>query len=98
MKQALYTHLEKSLSTTDLLAIERNVLANERTFLAYIRTFLSFAVAGVALVQFFENQSFIVFGLLLIPLGFVILIVGFLRFLKVRRQIMAIREGKFEKT
>lgn len=95
MKQTLYNNLEKNLSVTDLLAIERNVLANERTFLAYVRTFLSFAVAGVALIQFFEEQSFIIFGFLLIPLGFIILVIGFFRFLKVRRHIMDIRQGKF---
>ena len=93
MKQALYNNLEKNLSITDLLAIERNILANERTLLAYVRTFLSFAVAGVALIQFFENQYFIVFGFMLIPLGFIILIIGFLRFLRVKRQIIEIRNG-----
>ena len=94
MKQTLYNNLEKNLSVSDLLAIERNILANERTLLAYVRTFLSFSVAGVALIQFFENQYFVVFGFLLIPLGFIILTIGFLRFLKVRRQVIAIRKER----
>ena len=94
MKQTLYNNLEKSLSTTDLLALERNLLANERTLLAYVRTFLSFSVAGVSLVQFFDNKYFVVFGFMLMPLGVIILVVGFMRFLKVKRQILAIRQGK----
>ncbi|MGV3509482.1 MAG: DUF202 domain-containing protein [Sphingobacteriaceae bacterium] len=71
---------ENSLSTTDLLAIGRNKLANERTLLAYIRTFLSFIVAGVSLIQFFNVETFILLGYAFIPVGFLILIVGIIRF------------------
>ena len=71
---------ENSLSTTDLLAIGRNKLANERTLLAYIRTFLSFIVAGVSLIQFFNVETFILLGYAFIPVGFLILIIGIIRF------------------
>lgn len=71
---------ENGLSTTDLLAVGRNKLANERTLLAYIRTFLSFIVAGVSLIQFFNVETFILLGYAFIPVGFLILIVGIIRF------------------
>ena len=75
------------LSTTDILAVGRNKLANERTLLAYTRTFLSFIVAGVALIQFFDKESFIVLGYVLIPAGFFILLIGFYRYLEVRKKL-----------
>lgn len=90
MADTLYKGLEKQLSTTDLLAMERNVLAAERTLLAYIRTFLSFVVAGVSLIQFFNDRVFILAGYLFIPLSFIILIVGFIRFSKTKRKIRRI--------
>lgn len=76
-----------ALSVTDRLALGRNKLANERTLLAYIRTFLSFVVAGVSLIQFFHVVWFIVLGYCLIPAGFLILIMGAIRYYRVERRL-----------
>jgi putative membrane protein len=78
-----------ALPLTDRLALERNRLANERTLLAYIRTFLSFVVAGVSLIQFFEVRVFIVLGFILIPSGFLILLSGVYRYIRVRKRLNA---------
>ena len=81
MNDSPYKNLRNNtLSTTDLLAVGRNKLANERTLLAYIRTFLSFIVAGVSLIQFFNVETFILLGYAFIPVGFLILIIGIIRF------------------
>lgn len=81
MNDSPYKNIKgNALSTTDLLAVGRNKLANERTLLAYIRTFLSFIVAGVSLIQFFNVATFILLGYAFIPVGFLILIVGIIRF------------------
>ena len=76
-----------ALPLTDQLAIGRNKLANERTLLAYIRTFLSFAVAGASLIQFFDVRFFIVLGYFFMPFGAIILIIGFMRYIKTRTQL-----------
>lgn len=80
-----------TLSTTDLLAVGRNELANERTMLAYIRTFLSFVVAGVSLIQFFNVRAFIMLGYGLIPIGFLILIIGAIRCRRIQKQLDSLR-------
>lgn len=91
MADTLYKGLETKLSTTDRLALERNVLAAERTLLAYVRTFLSFVVAGVSLIQFFNDQVFILAGYFFIPLSLIILAVGFIRFNRTKKKISHIR-------
>lgn len=73
-----YMSKEKNntLTLNDLLAIERTKLANERTFLAYIRTSLSMIGGGITLIQFFENQLFVVTGYVLLPIGVLLLFYG----------------------
>lgn len=79
--------MQPPLSTTDILAIGRNKLANERTLLAYIRTFLSFVIAGVSLIQFFDVPSFIILGYCFIPAGFIILVIGIIRYRKMQKRL-----------
>jgi putative membrane protein len=72
----------------DKLALERTQLANERTFLAYVRTALSLIAGGAVLLQFFTtNDMVIVSGWALIGLGGVVLLIGLLRFLRVRSHL-----------
>ncbi|WP_207426272.1 DUF202 domain-containing protein [Pedobacter sp. SYSU D00535] len=87
-----YTN-QKILSITDELALGRNLLANERTLLSYVRTFLSFLVAGVSLIQFFDNRYIVVIGYTLIPLSFLFLIVGFIRYRKVKQALNRLQQN-----
>ena len=92
MAKNFYNGLNTPLCNADLLSIERNKLSNERTLLSYSRTFLSFAVAGVSLIQFFQqNQIFVVFGYALIPAGVVIMAIGFYRYFRTKRLINEIQ-------
>lgn len=75
------------LSLTDRLAAERTALANERTLLAYVRTALALLAGGVTLLHFFEQGTARAAGLALLPLGLLVLLVGGLRFLRVRRRL-----------
>lgn len=75
------------LNLTDILAINRTILANERTFLAYIRTALNTFAAGITFIQFFELSIVRIFGYILLPVGLVVAIIGFLRFLRVKKNI-----------
>lgn len=90
MKCDYYNNLQTPLGNADLLSIERNKLSNERTLLSYSRTFLSFCVAGASLIQFFRDQSFVAFGYALIPAGIAIMVFGFVRYFRIRREIAAI--------
>jgi putative membrane protein len=75
------------LITRDWLAIERTKLANERTFLAYFRTFVVFLGTGITLLKlefFSEMKSF---GIILLIISPVILVIGLLRLISVKRTI-----------
>ncbi len=72
----------------DKLALERTRLANERTFLAYIRTSLSLLAGGALIVQFFSNQPYyLITAWVLFTLGGIVLIVGIVRFIRVKGQL-----------
>ncbi|WP_298345582.1 DUF202 domain-containing protein [uncultured Algibacter sp.] len=75
------------LITRDWLAIERTKLANERTFLAYFRTFVVFLGTGITLLKlefFSEMKSF---GFVLLIISPIILVIGLLRLISVKRTI-----------
>jgi len=79
------------VSDTDLrdnLALERTRLANERTFLAYIRTSLSLIAAGVVILHFFQDQaSSPIVAWLLVSSGGIALLIGIVRFFRVRARL-----------
>lgn len=78
---------DKPLITRDWLAIERTKLANERTFLAYFRTFLVILGTGVTILklEFFSDLKS--YGIILIIVSAILLIIGIVRLLRVRRSI-----------
>lgn len=76
-----------TLITRDWLAIERTKLANERTFLAYFRTFIVLLGTGVTILKleiFTELKSF---GIILVIVSPVILLIGVIRLIYVRKLI-----------
>jgi putative membrane protein len=76
-----------TLITRDWLAIERTKLANERTFLVYFRTFIVILGTGITILKleiFSELKSF---GIYLIAIAPIILIIGIIRLIKVKRAI-----------
>jgi len=78
---------EKQLITRDYLALERTRLANERTFLAYFRTTVVFLVSGVSIIQLKSLRELYEVGWALTLLAPIVLTVGLLRFLYVKRSI-----------
>jgi len=72
----------------DNLALERTRLANERTFLSYVRTGLSLLAASALLFQFFSSlNSYIAIAWVLALGGLIVLLVGIVRFGKVRAKL-----------
>ena len=81
--------MEKSnLPVTERLALERTKLAIERTFLAYFRTAVVFLSSGFAIFQIESLNQIKELGLILMIIGPLVLIVGFIRFIIIRKKIL----------
>ena len=76
----------------DELAIDRTMLANERTLLAYLRSAVALLIAGVSIIHFSHGGWFFVFGVVCLPGGLIVALVGLLRFRGMNRSIAAIRK------
>lgn len=77
--------MEPKLS--DQLAIERTRLANERTFLAYFRSSIVFLSSGFAIIKLEVLNEIEWIGYILLGIGPILLLIGLLRFIYVRRSI-----------
>lgn len=84
--------VEKELNLNDQLAAIRSILASERTFLAYQRSALATLAAGFTLIQFFQFFWIQLFGYLLIPISFLTITIGFVRYRKTRKYIFEIEK------
>ena len=73
------------LSIPDRLALMRTGLANERTLLAYVRTAVTFAAGGIGLARLVTDPTIIRVGWVLVPLGVAVLLVGIVRYRRMRR-------------
>ncbi len=81
--------MEKSnLPVNESLALERTKLAIERTVRAYFRTAVVFLSSGFAIFQIESLSQIKELGLVLMIIGPIVLIVGFVRFIVIRRRIL----------
>ena len=72
----------------DHLAFDRTVLAVERTILAYVRTALVSFGAGVTVLKLFPDDTLLViFAWISFVIALVSTVFGFLRFMKIRREL-----------
>lgn len=85
--------MNKDLVLREYLAIERTRLANETTLLAYIRTGLYFLVAGSTLGHFVDSEFWNIFGTPVIVIGLCIMIIGVIRYFRLRRSIEASKKN-----
>lgn len=77
----------EDLTLRDGLAIDRTALANERTLLAYVRTALALIILGATLIDFFDQMGYQIVGAISFVLGLSTLVLGAVRFLRVRRRL-----------
>jgi putative membrane protein len=68
----------------DELALQRTQLANERTFLAFVRTAIALVAAGASSIHFLEGDALDALGWALIAAGVATILVGMVRFRRVR--------------
>jgi putative membrane protein len=85
--------MNKELVLREYLAIERTKLANESTLLAYIRTGLYFVVAGSTLGELVQSAFWDLIGVPLIVIGLVIIIIGGIRYSRLRKRIEHSKEN-----
>ena len=72
----------------DSLARDRTSLANERTFLAYLRTAIMLLASGVTLIKLFgTDRALLALGYMLVPVSIATGLVGYVRFIRMRRRI-----------
>lgn len=81
--------MNKELVLREYLAIERTKLVNESTLLAYIRTGLYFLVAGSTFGHLIETTFWELTGIPLVIIGIGIMIIGFIRYWRLRKLIDA---------
>lgn len=83
--------LRDDLILRDELAIDRTLLANERTLLSYARSGLAAVVGGITFMHFPEEGVLFYMGAVLIPVGLIMLGVGYHRYVTMRRSIEKVR-------
>ena len=70
----------------DVLARDRTVMANERTLLSYVRTAIMLLASGMTLVKILRvDPELKIVGYLLIPVSLLVALIGYLRYLKMKR-------------
>lgn len=79
--------MKNNVRGTDFLALQRTKLANERTFLAYFRTFAVLFSSGLAIIKIEILENLMGLGYFFLITSFVIIIIGVVRFLYVKRQL-----------
>lgn len=82
-----YPKVNEELITRDWLAIDRTRMANERTFLAYFRTFIVILGSGVAILRVEILEDMLDLGVFLLIVAPIVLIIGLVRFIYVKRHI-----------
>ncbi|WP_066504128.1 DUF202 domain-containing protein [Abyssisolibacter fermentans] len=87
----VYDDQKEKMILRDFLATDRTILANERTFLAYVRTSISIIAAGVGFIKLFDNPIIYKMGYAFIPFGFIVLVFGVKRYIKVKNKLKNVR-------
>jgi len=96
-KRDLYSRFDTDkLILRDELAIDRTLLANERTLLSYLRSGIALLIAGVSFIHFAHEVWFTVVGIICVPSGFITVMIGTSRYLKMDKAISVVRR-KFGK-
>jgi len=82
---------QAQLILRDELAIDRTLLANERTLLAYLRSGVALVIAGATMIHFSQHGWFRFAGTACIPSGIICAIIGVVRYVRMNRSILEIR-------
>lgn len=87
----IYDNSKDNMVLRDFLALDRTIMANERTFLAWFRTAISLIAGGLAIIKFSEDLIFLISGVILIGMGFVIGLIGTIRYIRIHKRLAKIK-------
>ena len=91
MKKNMKYYDKEKLILRDHLALDRTILSNERTLLSYIRTCFAFILLGITFFKLFTSLLFAVLGIISIAVAMTIMIIGFIRYFTMNRNIRAVK-------
>lgn len=90
-----YNQFDKDeLILRDYLAIDRTILANQNTLLAHVRTALTLVVSGVSFIHFFDLGLIEMIGWVLIPIGFLIFLIGLNNYYRITSQLETLKRDR----
>jgi len=84
---------DDELILRDELAVDRTLLANERTLLSYLRGGIALMLAGGTFIHFAETGWYTALGVLCLPAGLAVILVGAHRFRTMHRAIRSLRSA-----
>ena len=87
LKKQLKHQERKNAEIRDQMAVQRTIFANERTLMAYLRTSLAIVGGGFAALKFSEERYLDVLGLMAMPVGAILAIYSFYRYLHKQKLI-----------
>ncbi|MGI9527543.1 MAG: DUF202 domain-containing protein [Weeksellaceae bacterium] len=79
--------VKEKIILRDHLALQRTKLANERTLLTYVRSALYLIIAGFAFIGMKDFESMPYLGEICFVVSVIILIIGFVRFYQLKKQL-----------
>lgn len=89
-----YAHFtQQEILLRDHLAADRTILSNERTLLSYFRTSLTMFVAGISFIKFFNSYVLELLGWIFSVFAIVLGVLGFMRYLRMRKIIAGAQLG-----
>ena len=92
-RMKIYDRFKKrELILRDELAIDRTLLANKSTLLSFMQLSISLTIAGVSIIHFAMEEWFRSIGVLCVPTGLVVGILGWRRYWKMEAEIGVVRK------
>jgi len=93
LKRKLKQQERKNTEIRDQMTIQRTIFANERTLMAYLRTAIALVACGFAAIKLSRHAYMELIGFTLMPLGLVLAIYSFARYLHRQKLIKRQLEG-----
>lgn len=92
LKKKLKKQERKNSEIRDEMAIQRTIFANERTLMAYMRTAIALIAGGFAAIKLSQHTYMETMGLILMPMGVLLAIYSFVRYLGKQKLIKRQRQ------
>lgn len=85
-----YYSSDENLILRDYLALERTKLANLRTFMMFLKFSLYFVIAAITILKIDEFESLSLLGYIFLACGLFMLIIGLVRYNKLKKALDSI--------